>query len=152
MHWAPRPPWPGGDGRFTARYWDLQVPRSPGGAFLEAAHPLRTCKRLLGAAAAGVGWALAGELGASAEAPPRHSFAAPRLAFYLLLTLLRSGGMGRRDPGSAPGLARPPPHPAASKGPRARAAAPSLGRFPYRAGCRPGTSPPALHFMPGLVK
>lgn len=79
MHGALRPPWPGGDRRFTARDWDLPVPRSPGGAFPEAAHPLRTCVRLLGAAAAGAGWAL----GVSAEVTPRPSFASPRLAVYL---------------------------------------------------------------------
>lgn len=116
MHWAPRPPWPGGDGRFTARYWDLQVPRSPGGAFLEAAHPLRTCKRLLGAAAAGVGWALAGELGASAEAPPRHSFAAPRLAFYLLPHLAPERRDGKTGPRLCAGAGAPTTSPGSLQG------------------------------------
>lgn len=44
-HRAPQPPWAGGDGQFTARHWDLQVPRSPGGAFPHSGP-------------AGAGWAL----------------------------------------------------------------------------------------------
>lgn len=89
MRQAPRLPWPGGDGRFTAQDWDLQVPRSPAGAFPEAAHPLRTCERLH------TGWALARELGVSVEAAPWHSFASPRLVFYLSPRLAREWRNGK---------------------------------------------------------
>lgn len=74
------------------------------------------------------------------------------LCFTCPLALLRSKEMGRREPGSVPRLMHPPPHPAPSQGLRARAAAPCLGCFPHGASCHPGTSPPALHFTPGLVK
>lgn len=66
-----------------AGIWDLQVPRSPGGASLEAAHLLRMC----------------GQHRVSVKAAQWHRFASPWLLFYLL----RSREMGRQEPGSAPG-------------------------------------------------
>ena len=73
-----------------------------------------------------------GTWGCPQRLPCGTASALPSLCFTHPLALLRSGEMGRWEPGSAPGLAQPPPCPAPSQGPQARAAAPCLGRFPSR--------------------
>lgn len=127
-HRAPQPPRAGGDGQFTARHWDLQVPRSPGGVF----PPTQD----LPAAAAGAGWALPRGLGG------------PRLCLSLAGVLAASvRGDGKTGAGLWAGA------PTTSPGtPQARATAPCCGRVPHGAACPPGPSPPAPHFTPGLVQ
>lgn len=122
--------------------WDLQVPRRgcPPAQDLRAA-PQGGCSQCR----VGSGWGAGGICGGWTW----HSFAS---AFTCPPALLPSRGMERWELGSAAGLVHPPPLPARSQGPRAHAAAPGLGHFPRGAGCRLGTSPPALHFTPGLAK
>lgn len=103
MHWAPRPvAW----GVTDDVYWDLQVPQSPGGAFLGAAHPLRTCERLLRVCdrhRVGSGQGAVGVCGGCPTALPH-----PGWGFTCPLALLRSRdgkwpGIPTTSPGTLPG-------------------------------------------------
>lgn len=74
------------------------------------------------------------------------------LRFYLPPRLAPKRRDGKMGAGLCSGAGAPTASPGILPGPRARAAAPGLGHFARGAGCRLGTSPPALHFTPGLAK
>lgn len=131
---APRAVWPGGDGQFSARDWDLQVPHSPRGALPEV--PTHS------------GPAAGSDQGCPQSLP--HGTASPVPTCALAAPWLRSGAE-RWDGRSCHWgwHTHAPVHPPGTSGSCRCPLA--LATSPWDRLCL-GSSLLASHFMPGLFK